>query len=426
VPIIQKQNAMFQARFVTQVEGGFLLPKGSFKEDEDGNAVFPGPNGQGATIIKAGHFGITEDGSLRIAEKFVNTATPGIILVSGEILLIDPNACLMVPNRLIPSCRTVIARERGADRNLLIKCHGGVGDVVCAEPAVRFALNRFPEEKISLCTDYPEFFQHLKFAEIFPASGENQPKYRKFLVFQNFSQGDELAWEFVAHPLMHAVDYASLNMWRLILPNSLKRVILQPTEKQISRMIGHFPLGFFEQPMVVIHPGKTWDSRTFPKKWWDTIISGLKDAGIMPVIIGGNVDKQKDGSYRAGTVDVETDGCIDLRYKLDWGETVALLQATSVLLTNDSSPLHIAASGDAFIGFVSTVKHADHLLHHRRGGLGWRMKDFAKDTLFNQLNFCPNQEKEIHVDKVHVLDLLKMLPEPTELVDWTLSKLKGE
>jgi hypothetical protein len=422
MPLLQKQHAQLAAHLLPEHPEGRIIPKAFFVIDAERNLSIPAP--MGAIILRSGSFKILETGDALLPHKIINTGAPGVVLVDGNVTLVDMEGNTLVPNKLLPSARSIVARERGVHKNLLLKTHGGVGDIVCAEPAVRFAVERFQDQSISLCTNYPEFFQHLKFDKIYPASGPEQPDYRKFLLFQNFTQGDELAWEFVSHPLTHAVDYASLNMWRCTLPNNLKEIKIVPTEEQRIGMRVHFPLGSLEAPIVVVHPGKTWDSRTFPKKWWNEVLIRLQNAGLMPVIIGGQVDKQADGSYRASTVDVETTGCLDLRGKLSFIETVALLQEANVLLTNDSSPLHMAASGNAWVGFCSTVKDPSHLMHWRNGEFGWRMKNFTDGNLFETLNFCPNQEQAVHVDKVNINELLKWLPTPAEFAAWAIGKCR--
>lgn len=343
---------------------------------------------------------------------------------------LDPGGILGVPCWMVPSFRTVKAAEMGGQFNVLIKAHGGVGDVICSEPAVRFAVENFKGSKVSLLTPYPELFRHLKFHEVWTNRHEDPPcqiPIEKYLVFQTIDVTNELSNEFLCHALMGGVDYASLNMWRLILPNHYKRIQLYPTKEEYEKADG------ISQPNdVVIHPGKTWPSRTFPKKWWDEIIHGLIRDGARPVIIGGSVDKG-----RATTVDVDVPvSCLDLRYSQSLMETVAFLHRSRVLLTNDSSPLHMAATGNTWVGYLSTVKHPDLLTHWRQtsvSGLlkdpnkileyGWRMKDFSKGGMYQELDVCPNNPRTVHVDGVEITQLLKWLPDPQELIDWAIRKL---
>lgn len=361
-------------------------------------------------------------------------------------LPLDPKGVMGVPAWMVPSFRTLKAAETNMQFNILIKAHGGVGDVICSEPAIRYAIENFKSSRISLLSPYPELFRHLPFHEVWK-NGHDDPHcgidLSKYLMFQTIDVTNELSNEFICHALMSGVDFASLNMWRLILPNHMKRIQLQPLDSEYDTA------RTLSQPNdVIVHPGKTWKSRTFPKKWWDAVLSGLIQAGARPVIIGGDIDKG-----RATTVDVNPDGCLDLRFKQTLMETCAYMHLTKVVLTNDSSPVHMASTGNSWIGYLSTVKHRDHLTHWRRPKVdlpnsslsdwdlphlpsvqlvdtvyetdlfGWRMSDFAKGALYQDIEVCPNNPRTVHVDGVETLQLLRWLPEPSELVKWAVERL---
>lgn len=376
---------------------------------------------------------------------------------------LNPQGVIGIPGWMVPSFRSVFAVENGVPKNALIKAHGGVGDVVCSEPSIRYALEHFKDAKISLLTPYPELFRHLEFWDVWVCSHDDVPAkriggknpdpkefldLRDYMMYQTIDVTNELANEFICHAVMSGVDYASLFMWRLILPNEMKRVVLQPTKDEYDKA-----RKVHEPEDVIIHPGKTWRTRTFPKGWWDKIITGLLKHGARPVLVGGVVDKG-----RASTVDVDVPpGVVDLRYSQTLTETLATLHQSKVLLTNDSSPLHMAATGNTWIGYLSTVKHRDHLTHWRRPKFdlpgiladsemisaddltyltsaqvtawpkvdifGWRMKDFARGNVWEGLDIYPNNQKSVHVDGCDVRDLLSWLPDPEEVVDWAVSKL---
>lgn len=349
---------------------------------------------------------------------------------------LDLAGVMGVPAWMVPSARICKAQEFHAQGHILIKAHGGVGDVICSEPAIRYACENFRKHgsRISLLTPYPELFRHLEFDEVWSNMHDEPVKCLKggktppidlnqYLMFQTIDVTNELGNEFVCHALMSGVDYAALNMWRLILPNSYKRIQLYPNAEEYAKA------GALHQDNdVVLHPGRTWKSRTFPKKWWDAIIQGLVERKARPVLIGGSVDKG-----RATTVDVSTEGCLDLRYKQTLMETVALLHLSKVLVTNDSSPNHMAVTGNTWIGVLSTVKHMDHLTHWRRPGpqelcgdhdlYGWRQHDLALGGLHKELNIAPNNPTTVSVDECSVPQLLSWLPEPESVVDWCLERL---
>lgn len=62
----------------------------------------------------------------------------------------------------IPGIKTSQAVERGVEKNLIFKTWGGLGDQICAEPTLRFALKTFKGCDISLASEHPELFAHLK------------------------------------------------------------------------------------------------------------------------------------------------------------------------------------------------------------------------------------------------------------------------
>lgn len=321
---------------------------------------------------------------------------------------------MQVPARTIPSYRVLKATENNARTNLLFRMHGGLGDIVCAEPAVRYALSHFKECKFSLLTLYPGLFQHLKFEEVFTQENVHTLVGSNYLLYENTDTSNELAAEFISHPLMHGIDYASLYMWRKILSNKDKEILLVPTVDEYA-----WASSVSQPNDVLIHPGRTWKTRTFPKKWWDSVITNLLAGGARPVIIGGNVD-----NGRATTIDIALpEGVLDLRLKTSLMQSVALMHRTQVLLTNDSAPLHMATTGDTWIGFLSTVKHPDHLYTWRKGQFGWRMQDFAEGRVYDTLDICPNKKDSVRVDDCDIQDMLKWLPAPEAFAAWALQKL---
>ena len=79
-----------------------------------------------------------------------------------------------IPWQQIPGARVCAATERGVARNLLFHTWGGLGDQACAEPTLRYALKHFTKCDVSLVTDHPELFSHLKFKRVFHLN-EEQP-----------------------------------------------------------------------------------------------------------------------------------------------------------------------------------------------------------------------------------------------------------
>jgi hypothetical protein len=274
--------------------------------------------------------------------------------------------------------------------------------------------NRYWKDcKISLATPFPELFAHLPFHEVFDLK-RVKPIEENYLVFETIAACDDsnLVWHFMNHMLTNCVDFPSLCAFRMTLPIADKEVILKPKQPDEKSDVQFQAL----KNGIVLHPGKHWQSKTFPKDWWDDVITELQGKSITPIIIGADSDEHKT------TVDVNASGCIDLRNKLSIMESVWLLQNSRVLLTNDSSPLHMAVTGPAWIGYVATCKRPDYITHWRRREWGWRMKNFGKGGMWDVLTYMPNESQKVEVGDVPEDLLRSWLPTPKEFAGWAVDR----
>lgn len=317
----------------------------------------------------------------------------------------------MLPGMMVPSFRTALAVQSGVEKKILIKTWGGLGDQVCAEPTLRFALKTFKGCEVSLASECPELFEHLDFKRTFNLKHE-RPIEENYLVFDTIVPTSHLTWEFMSHMIVNCVDFPSLCAFRCQLPVVDREVILRPSENVDLP----YPLDP-NREWIVVHAGRHWQSKTFPKDWWDAVIDRILSDGFMPILIGADTDDNR------GTVDVNPMGCIDFRGKLQIMETVKLLQRNcSVLLTNDSSPLHMAVSGPAHIQYVATCKHPDYITHWRRGQWGWRMENMGRGGIWEVMDYCPNKENVVSAENVGDELLRSWLPDPEEFAEAAIAK----
>jgi hypothetical protein len=323
----------------------------------------------------------------------------------------DQNHPILVPQHQLPVFRTDNAIRNGVERRLMFRTWGGIGDQICAVPTITYALKMFKDCEFFLASEIPELFSHLQFKRVFDLRDEI-PNYKNYLLFETITPPDDsnLVWQFFSHLLTNCVDFPSLCALRQQLPVADREIKLH----------GKIPTTSFAPAVggVIVHPGKHWQTKTFPKKFWDRVIAGLQVRGITPVIIGANADDNR------GTVDVDATGCLDLRNKLSIAESIWVCQSAAVLLTNDSAPMHMAASGDAFIGYVATCKHPDMITHWRRGVWQWREKNFGKGGIWEHVDYCPNKKQTVEVERVEPRLLESWLPEPVEMAEWAAEKME--
>lgn len=351
------------------------------------------------------------------------------MLASSQPTL-QSNMKVAIPGMHLPSFRVAYAEQAGCNQNLLLTTWGGLGDQICAEPTLRFALENFKNQRISLVAQHPEFFQHLKFESILEPQAEDEQEslLDKFLVLNTAVPSEWLHSQFFSHMATQCVDHPAMAAFRMMLPVDYRAVKLCPTVEQMRSMRNKVYLGDLETSRpVVIHAGRHWQSKTFPKYWWDKVISTLHLLRCVPVLIG---QESSDGDFRRGTIDVNAEFCIDLRGKFSLMETVAFLQGAKVVLTNDSSPLHMAVTGNAWIGFLATAKHPDYITHWRKHGnrtvWGWRMENLSLGGCWQDRPACPNTTAGVHYKEATTAELERWLPDPKTVAIWAAERLRGE
>lgn len=337
-----------------------------------------------------------------------------LTLVDLNTTKIDPNGNMSVPAKFIPSFRQTVAMQQGKTKKLLFKTWGGLGDQICAEPTLRYALDMLTPYgyEISLDSMAAELFQHLPFHKIYDHFKEPADE-SEFYVFHTICSDTDFFWEYVCHLYTHCVDFASLIALRCQLPLAYKEITLVPAHAHLAKIAPYLEKVPFRR-RIALHPGKHWQSKTFPKWWWDRVIAKLIKHGFTPILIGGHQD---DKNGLRTTVDVDTRGCLDLRSKLSYMESVALLQEADVLLTNDSAPLHMAASGNAWIGFIALNKHPEFITHYRNGKFGWKMKNFGSGGVWETSHVL----SDVVVTDIGE-NLEKWLPEPEDFAFWAIDK----
>lgn len=319
----------------------------------------------------------------------------------------------------LPQYRQQVAEENGVERKWALVTYGGLGDVLCAEPTVRYCVEVLKPllglESITGVTRFPDIFKHLD-VEILQTRPDGkldieggQEKY--LWAYCGHGEGN-LQHSFFTHNSMLPVDYPAISALRMQLPLAYRT---------IWTYIGDS--GLVPDPAwVFVHPGAHWESKRFPKEWWDGVLNNLCHRGLIPVLIGGPPTYDQ---VNPGTVDVNASGCLDLRGKLSIQQSAEYLFKARVLITNDSFPLHLATIGNAFIGFFGTAKDPEWLMHYRSNygkiEFGWRMENLAKGGAY-QRTFTLKAGGN-HLSQATKEELDKWLPTPKEVVDWAEKKL---
>lgn len=293
--------------------------------------------------------------------------------------------------------------------NILVKTHGGLGDEICAEPVVRYMVEKvYKNANIVVATWFPKVFQHLpvKIVDILDFKLENDTPY---YLMETLVSPDNLAWKFMSANLMSATDFISQMCLRAILPDADKDIKMKidfEDLEEVFKATGPIDL----TKLVLVHPGLGWPSKSFPKEWWDKVVSELIESGHKVAIIGKTLSDEQ------GTIPVDVpEGVLDLRNLLSLGGLIALISQASVLVSNDSSPIHIAGAFDNHIILIPTCKHPDHVVPMRKGIRYYKTVNLYKKLLCEQIDSTPTQIHGQTIDKVPG-SIYEYLPEPAEVV----------
>lgn len=323
---------------------------------------------------------------------------------------------------LIPKDVEKWERDKGSynyKKHIYVSVVGGLGDQVEAEPAVRFMRSIYPNDVMTVATHWPKLFSHLeKDGVVVCKQGEaNLAEDTPYFITTTLPEPSSLQWSIVSHLLCHTVDYASIALMKRTLPVLDKQIKFEVSLKDISTLLditGITDLSKF----VVVHPGKHWNSKTFPVGYWQAIIDGLVTGGEKVCIIGKDEpgDPPTYEAGKRGTVDVKCpESVYDFRNLLDIGGLMALLSIAKVLISNDSAPIHLAGAFDNWIILIPSCKHPDHILPWRNGSQYYKARALYKRLIIDDIESRPTQVYPTSAE-VDVVDWDKYLPEVEDVI----------
>jgi hypothetical protein len=312
-------------------------------------------------------------------------------------------------------------------RNIVITVGGGLGDQIDAEPVVRYIKDiAFPVSDMIVRTDWPEIFHHLRDrVKVYVSRAYNTkrvPEYHMETMPSPETRMD--VWNVMAQTLMHTTDFASLSCIRKVLPVDKKPIQLEVTESALDELRGlnNGSLRGFHN-MILIHPGRGWDSKTFPKDWWQEVIDGIYKEHKNIGIIGKHISDEQ------GYVDVDCPlKAKDFRDMLTVKGLFAIISKARAVITNCSAPVHIAGAFDNWIIFIPTCKHPSHVLPWRDDGHHFPRQDYKSFSLYKKLTCddISSNPTEVHgatLDWVKDGDIRPYLPDPEQVIKAALDTL---
>lgn len=255
---------------------------------------------------------------------------------------------------------------------LKISISGGLGDQIEAEPVVREICRLYPHDKIYVASHWPEIFEDLPYAKgrLIPIDiRKHFIQEDIYNIFNTYSPPEDVAWKYMTHVFSHSCDFSSNLAIRRVLPPEKKNIILGYTVNHLNNMYEKLNVkkGYFNDA-ILIHPGRSWTTKTMSAEFWETIIYELIKDGRKIVVFG------KDGKDLQGIIPIkfDTEKVLDARDKLTFKESLSMLDNSFMLISNDSAPIHMAGATDIWIVGIYTAKHPAFVIPFRKGSQDYK------------------------------------------------------
>lgn len=122
-------------------------------------------------------------------------------------------------------------------------------------------------------------------------------------------------------------------------PENKKRYEIELFPGEIEKMKGE---NFWkmnelsEKKVVVLAPGSKWFTKQWPVEYFNQLSEKLKELSNIKIVVVGGKDEIN--------LSIETENIIDMRGKTTLLELADILSRADVVVTNDSSPIHIASA----------------------------------------------------------------------------------
>lgn len=222
-----------------------------------------------------------------------------------------------------------------------------MGDVLCSTPTIR-KISQIYRSKVIVVSKHNYLFK-------------NNPYVSKLIQFDNFKE-DEYSSEYEIHKTFFHLgkkDPLGVEFKHAICD------IRQFHSKDLGFMLNseelecdYFPASFEEcmeginlpEKYVVIHPSKTWDSRTWPRERWQSLTESLNSRGIPVISIGKDSSEFGWNSLQEKPIfNLEIKIGMDLTNKTTVDQLWHILNLSSCVVTMDSGVLHLAGTTDCEI-----------------------------------------------------------------------------
>ena len=285
-------------------------------------------------------------------------------------------------------------------KNLYYLIHSrSFGDTLCATPTLRY-LSQSHNQKINVVSHIEEIFdnnpyvnQCLSFDEFYELEDTNIIKYESFThAGRQDNNGIEKKFSHIDTRQVHAIDLGFQ---------------LMPHQMEYDYNPYHVELTHdLPEKYVICHITQNWPNRTWDTKNWQKLINWLSENKIFTILIGKDHSEKLHDSI---SVDPLIKACpkleniygIDLTNKIGLKEMYQVIKGSSVIITMDTGPLHMAGCTDTHILQIGSAQHPLLRIPYRKNTQNYKY-DFVGGTcsIFCNTDLKYNVKEWGHINAV--------------------------
>lgn len=204
-----------------------------------------------------------------------------------------------------------------------------VGDTLCAIPTIKH-LSKIYDKNIHVFTYQPELLKNYPYITL----TDNYNVVDDDLLIESF-RPDKFVHTRTDIRQLHAISSGFQ-----LLPEELDIQFYPDAYEPIENLPENY---------IVIHPSKTWPSRSWEKNRWQNLIDRLNSINIPVIVIGK--DSSEIGTYdiKKPVYDLNIKNGLNLVNKINIHQTWHIINKSSMIITMDSGILHLAGTTDTHI-----------------------------------------------------------------------------
>jgi len=233
-------------------------------------------------------------------------------------------------------------------------------------------------------------------------------------------EGSWLAYNYripIPVPAVHAVD-RNLRVGSLLGFDTEPPVFNLPVSAEAeARIAGHLESHHRSgRPLAILAPGTMWETKHWTPAGFAGVARGLMEQGFVPVLVGGRAD-----GLRNRSVCEQAPGTTDFTGQTSLADVVALLRRATLVVTNDSGVMHIAAALEKPAISIFGPTNPVQVGPYGQPESVVRLDLACSPCNFRRLSQCPNQHAcmrdlpvETVMERIHAVLAARRKPEAAQ------------